>query len=228
MLEGLSNASAEIQGQLLNFTFTTDSGSYSTSTYCRLGVEGDDNKGVAIKDQVIDNDETNDTAIVNDTARFNFLATLCAEYGSTGEIKREGETYDYYSEWYIGGYKDGWNSSTPWCACFLSWAAQGISGAPIFADVDIGRDWFIAKNKWDDRIEDDIVHIPTPGDYIFFDWEAAKVDTDNGDPDHVGVVLYVNGTTIYTIEGNSGGRVAIRSYSASDPRIMGYGVLPWA
>ena len=63
---------------------------------------------------------------------------------------------------------------------------------------------------------------PTPGDYIFFDWE------NDGDTDHVGAVLYVNGGVVYTIEGNSGGRVAIHSYALSDPRIYGYGVLNWA
>ena len=32
---------------------------------------------------------------------------------------------------------------------------------------------------------------------------------------------------LYTIEGNSGGRVALNCYPKNDPRIMGYGVLNW-
>lgn len=62
---------------------------------------------------------------------------------------------------------------------------------------------------------------PIPGDYVFFDW-----DRDN-DPDHVGAVLCVDGTQLYTIEGNSGGRVAVNCYPKNDPRIVGYGVLNW-
>ena len=62
---------------------------------------------------------------------------------------------------------------------------------------------------------------PIPGDYIFFDWDG------DGDPDHVGAVLYVKGGLVYTIEGNSGGKVAVHSYYLTDSRIMGYGVLDW-
>lgn len=62
---------------------------------------------------------------------------------------------------------------------------------------------------------------PVPGDYVFFDWDKGT------DPDHVGAVLCVDGNQLYTIEGNSGGRVAVQRYSLGDSRIVGYGVLNW-
>ena len=62
---------------------------------------------------------------------------------------------------------------------------------------------------------------PSAGHLIFFDWN------EDGDAQHMGVVLSVSGHTIYTIEGNSAGRVAIRSYEITDPRILGCGVLTW-
>ena len=62
---------------------------------------------------------------------------------------------------------------------------------------------------------------PIPGDYVFFDWDGGT------DPDHVGAVLCVEGNFLYTIEGNSGGRVAVNCYPKNDPRIVGYGVLNW-
>ena len=40
-------------------------------------------------------------------------------------------------------------------------------------------------------------------------------------------MLCVEGNSLYTIEGNSGGRVAVQRYLLSDPRIVGYGVLNW-
>ena len=40
------------------------------------------------------------------------------------------------------------------------------------------------------------------------------------------IVDGVTRTYIYTIEGNSSGRVAVRKYKIGDPVIMGYGVLP--
>ena len=69
--------------------------------------------------------------------------------------------------------------------------------------------------------------MPIPGDYVFFDWDGGT-DPDGGkDPDHVGAVLCVKGGFLYTIEGNSGGKVAVNRYPLSDKRIVGYGVLNW-
>ena len=57
---------------------------------------------------------------------------------------------------------------------------------------------------------------------------ASGHDPDGGkDPDHVGAVLCVEGDFLYTIEGNSGGKVAVQRYPKNDPRIVGYGVLNW-
>lgn len=235
LLDGLKVAHAELNGQLLTFTFETDQSSYESSVYCRLitpittGTTGE--KAAAgdiapVKDLI-----TNSTSVDGiSPARFAFLRTLCAEYGSTGQIK--GDT-KYYSEWYADAKGlaniSEWGAGVPWCACFLSWAAQGISDAPKFANVDDG-----VKNFQNGTYGRWITQAPTPGDYIFFDWEGGDTaDPDHNDPDHVGAVLYVQDmgeerSMIYTIEGNSGNRVAIRSYLSTDPRIMGYGVLPWA
>ena len=54
---------------------------------------------------------------------------------------------------------------------------------------------------------------------IFFDWEH------DGTCDHVGIVERCDGTTVYTIEGNSGDAVKERSYSISSDSIMGYGMV---
>ena len=56
---------------------------------------------------------------------------------------------------------------------------------------------------------------------IFFDWDG------DSDPDHVGAVMLVRDGTVYTIEGNSGGKVAVHSYSRNDACVMGYGLLNW-
>ena len=37
----------------------------------------------------------------------------------------------------------------------------------------------------------------------------------------------MKGDYLYTIEGNSGGKVAVNRYPLSDKRIVGYGVLKW-
>lgn len=147
------------------------------------------------------------------------MQTLAGQYDSRGEIIGG---KGYFSEWYIGDYakNPGWNQYTPWCACFLSWGAEQqrdtIDGAPPrFANVDDGMKLFQGDQWRDSRAT------PIPGDYVFFDWDRDR------DPDHVGAVLCVDGNQLYTIEGNSGGKVAVNRYPLSDKRIVGYGVLNW-
>ena len=43
--------------------------------------------------------------------------------------------------------------------------------------------------------------------------------------DHVGIVERCDGTTVYTIEGNSGDAVRERNYAINSDSIMGYGMV---
>lgn len=227
LLDNLRGAQVILDGSLVTFTFATAAHRYSTSVFCRTGIEGD-SVGKAEAEDILKKTPTlPGAADLTDTekaARFAFLQKLADQYDSRGEIIGG---KGYFSEWYIGNYADnpGWNQYTPWCACFLSWAADqknaSIDGAPPrFANVDTGMEGFQKSGKWRDSSA-----TPIPGDYVFFDWDG------DSDPDHVGAVLCVDGTKLYTIEGNSGGKVAVNCYPLSnpsvDPRIMGYGVLNW-
>ena len=229
LLDNLRGAQVILDGSLVTFTFATAAHRYSTSVFCRTGIEGDsvgkaDAEDILTKEPTLP--ESTKLSEKEKAARFAFLKTLAGQYGSRGEIKG-GSDYTYFSEWYIDGYEGhpGWNQYTPWCGCFLSWAADqqkaSINGdPPRFADVDKGMaDFKAQKNKW--RNPNDANNMPIPGDYVFFDWDGGS------DPDHVGAVLCVKGGFLYTIEGNSGGRVAVQRYSLGDSRIVGYGVLNW-
>lgn len=228
LLDNLRGARVDLDGSLVTFTFATAAHSYSTSVFCRTGIEGDsvgkaDAEDILTKEPTLP--ESTKLSEKEKAARFAFLKTLAGQYDSRGEIKGESD-YRYFSEWYIRSYKDnpGWNQYTPWCGCFLSWAADQqrdtIDGdPPKFADVDKGMASFKESGKW--RSPNDANNKPIPGDYVFFDWDGRT------DPDHVGAVLCVEGNFLYTIEGNSGGRVAVQRYSLSDSRIVGYGVLNW-
>lgn len=256
LMDGVEGATVTQEKQpddtyLLKFEFQTEKGRYATSVYCRLpmadpGGETEDAQAAlaAFRAQISEAVASNSTtpgapapavqapASVPATERgrrLALLAVLAGQHGSTGEIigQTAGE-YQYFSEWYIGGYGDdkpGWNADTPWCACFVSWAAAQLgdtylSAVPRFCNVDDGMEQFRsgAIGTWHGR-----GYAPTPGDCIFFDW------TGGDDPAHVGVVFYVDGAagTVYTIEGNSSGRVAVRSYARDDPCILGYGELKW-
>lgn len=227
LLDNLRGARVDLDGSLVTFTFATAAHSYSTSVFCRTGIEGD-SVGKAEAEDILKKTPTLPAAAdLTDTekaARFAFLQKLAGQYDSRGEILPENTSpYKYFSEWYIGDYakNPGWNQYTPWCACFLSWGAEQLKTSidgdpPRFANVDTGMKGFQKSGKWRDSSA-----TPIPGDYVFFDWDG------DSDPDHVGAVLCVDGTKLYTIEGNSGGKVAVNCYPKNDPRIMGYGVLNW-
>lgn len=228
LLDNLRGARVDLDGSLVTFTFATAAHSYSTSVFCRTGIDGD-SVGKAEAEDILKKTPTlpaaADLTEAEKKARFAFLQTLAGQYDSRGEIIGG---KGYFSEWYIGNYADnpGWNQYTPWCACFLSWGAaqqpnETFDGdPPRFANVDEGMASF-QNGKW--RNPNDANNMPIPGDYVFFDWDR---DSDP-DHDHVGAVLCVEGDFLYTIEGNSGGRVAVNRYPKNDPRIVGYGVLNW-
>lgn len=231
LLDNLRGARVDLDGSLVTFTFATAAHSYSTSIFCRTGIDGDSVGKVEAQEKLDELKKPNLTD-AEKKARFEFLKTLAGQYDSRGEIKNGSGDYTYFSQWYIDGYDNhpGWNQYTPWCGCFLSWAADqqktSIDGAPPkFADVDEGMKGFKDKSQWRER--GDTNNMPIPGDYVFFDWDGRN-DPDGGkDPDHVGAVLCVEGNFLYTIEGNSGGRVAVQRYDLNDKRIVGYGVLNW-
>ena len=226
LLDNLRGAQVILDGSLVTFSFSTAAHSYSTSVFCRTGIEGDSVGKEDAQEKLEELKKPNlpGAADLTDTekaARFAFLQKLAGQLDSKGEIKN---TDTYFSKWY----NSDWNKNTPWCACFLSWAAaqqpnETFDGnPPRFADVDRGMEKFKDGSYGQWRNPNDEKNKPIPGDYVFFDWDR------DSDPDHVGAVLCVdeNGY-LYTIEGNSSGRVALNCYPKNDPRVMGYGVLNW-
>ena len=113
----------------------------------------------------------------------------------------------------------GFDSHVARCACFASWCGDqaGLieSGKmPKFSLCDDGIAWFQSKGKWKSR-----GYSPAPGTLIFFDWNG------DGTSDHVGIVEKTEGSTVYTVEGNSSDAVNKRSYDINNGTIMGYGIL---
>lgn len=112
-----------------------------------------------------------------------------------------GEDGTTFWDWYFGGgYVNG--SSTPWCACFVSWCLDqlGVSceGVPSSyvpsiqtAAADAGR----ALSPADAQ----------PGDVLIFDWNG------NGVGDHIGFCSVNHDGWMDTVEGNVSNSVGNRS-----------------
>ena len=123
--------------------------------------------------------------------------------------------YPYWS-WY------GFSSRVEWCACFVSWcyAQVGLSEPRFSGCTSGGMAWFQSHGQWADRNYTDIA----PGDAIFFNWSGS----DTGGADHVGIVVGVDETRVYTVEGNSGGDACnYKSYPRGSSVIRGYGLMLW-
>lgn len=242
ILTGLQDSTVELSdNNLVTFSVTTESGTYTSSAYCRQAVGGktdaDDGTAGDVVGDLTDNDTTNDApvsgTIKHSAQRNEFLKVLASQYqlldgsANMGLILEGGRsTGQYYSQWYaeIKGYSnvDDWGKGTPWCACYVSWGIdqvkESLSDVPKYANVDDFMAYF-SDDMWKAA-----GGAPIPGDLVFFDW----IVNSEKNPQHVGVVLGVGDDFIYTIEGNSSGKVSLRRYDLDDPRILGYGVLPWS
>ena len=118
-----------------------------------------------------------------------------------------------YWSWY------GFSSRVEWCACFVSWCANGCGYIengiiPKYASCVNGVSWFKNRGQWQDN-----TYTPKSGDIIFFDWR-----NDDGLADHTGIVQKVDSKYIYMVEGNNGDSCKECKYKVTDKKILGYGI----
>ena len=111
--------------------------------------------------------------------------------------------------------------SDEWCAATVSAVGQALGMTDvILPECSCPRmiALYDARGQW---IEDD-AYVPQIGDIIMYDWQDAGVGDNLGNPDHVGMVAAVNGTTLTIIEGNNGNAVAYRTLRVNGRYIRGY------
>lgn len=157
-----------------------------------------------------------DTEYVSHVLRYYVFGRIPTGTGSQAIVQvaltQEGNGGDTYWSWY------GFAQREEWCACFVSWCADqcGYIEAgviPKFSLCSAGMEWFESRGQFMDGS-----YVPASGDLVFFDWK------NDGSIDHVGIVESVVDGTVYTVEGNSGDKVARRSYPIGYEQIEGYGV----
>ncbi|TLF50527.1 CHAP domain-containing protein, partial [Nonomuraea sp. KC401] len=123
--------------------------------------------------------------------------------------------YTKFGSWYGKNVEfDADYSSAPWCDMMLSWAAHKLGYEEWigqFAWTVAHARWFKEQGAWGKK--------PKPGAIVFYDWSGSN---KIGRIDHVGVVTWVEGGTIHTIEGNIDGGVAKRK-ERDTSKVVGYG-----
>ena len=121
---------------------------------------------------------------------------------------------DLYQAGYYNGNKNGY----AWCDVFVDWCffkaygkAEGqriqCQTGPYGAGCTFSAQYFKAKGRYDGT--------PKVGDQIFFQ--------SGGEISHTGIVVEVTGSTVVTVEGNSGDQVRKNTYNRGSSYIAGYG-----
>lgn len=125
---------------------------------------------------------------------------------------------------HVGGHKYckefGYPDGTAWCALFVSYCMKqcGYVSSGIFTPsascAGLHAD-FVRRNIWHPR---ESGYIPKAGDVIIFHWTGWARPYN-----HTGIVVSCDGTTVYTIEGNTSNQVHTRKYRMNSSEIVGYG-----
>lgn len=131
----------------------------------------------------------------------------------------------------------GMPSGTPWCAEFVSKCASDIGAInKLFVKTmgagSVAREAVACGyGQWKEGHET----IPEAGDIIVFTWNGLGYypGQDKYFSDHVGIVEYVEGSTVHTVEGNANGSntsstVCRKSYPLYSGKINGYYHPNWA
>ncbi|MBN2037728.1 MAG: CHAP domain-containing protein [Chitinispirillaceae bacterium] len=143
-----------------------------------------------------------------------------------GTELRQQNIYPYDLWTYLTGPDDAW------CSEFLAWAYRA-AGYPMGSDEGTAtrprwlqkgntgiRSWFqntANKHEWVDRSSAKWeTFVPVYGDFVRY---------DNSGGGHTGIVRYVNGTTMYTVEGNVSNSVRLRTITnyKSNSSLDGFG-----
>lgn len=139
--------------------------------------------------------------------------------------------YQKYGVWYDNNVDNIGGSYAAWCAMFVSWCANqaGIPSDIVYyhAYCPYGVNWFKNQGRWQAAASRGGSYVPKAGDIVYFAPAGSSTSS------HIGIVRYVSGNTVYTVEGNTsgqngevneGGGVFKKSYSLSYSRLLGYGV----
>lgn len=124
-----------------------------------------------------------------------------------------------------GSYKMKYTDA--WCACTVSTCALVNNMADIIPiDVSCGKMLEKAK-KMGIWVEND-AFVAQPGDIIMYDWGDSGKGDCTGWPDHVGLVVDTDGTTMNIVEGNKSERVGTRKLKYNSKNIRGFIVPKYA
>lgn len=117
------------------------------------------------------------------------------------------------------GYKVRYTDA--WCATFIS--TVGIMSGHkdiMFPECSCNRmvKLYEKAGRWEEADN----FVPSLGDIVMYDWQDSGAGDNAGYPDHVGMVVEVNGNDMKIIEGNYQNSVGYRDLKVDGKYIRGY------
>lgn len=119
------------------------------------------------------------------------------------------------------GYKMKYTDA--WCAC--TWSALAIAlGYTDIMPIEVSCIKIIERAKEMGIWKESDTYIPQPGDGVLYDWQDNGLGDNTGQPDHIGIVDYVDQNSGYftVIEGNYDNAVKKRTVSINGKYIRGF------
>lgn len=117
------------------------------------------------------------------------------------------------------GYKVKYTDA--WCATYVS-AVAIKAGLDDIIPLECGCGRYVTlAQKMGIWVEND-AFVPQAGDIVLYDWDDNGVGDNTGNPDHIGIVVSVSGSTIKVIEGNMSNAVGYRNLAVNGRYIRGF------
>ena len=154
---------------------------------------------------VVEMSQTEASLIINAIGGNQILSLAVSQAGrGPNDVGKELKQYPYKLGRYL-------YSGEAWCSEFVSWVYK-VAGFPFTGGKEGGwmlksstriKDWFLRNRTFVTRTNRKWWSFqPNPGDYIRY---------NNASGGHSGIVRHVSGSTLYTVEGNVGNRVVLRT-----------------
>lgn len=112
-----------------------------------------------------------------------------------------------------------------WAWCAATWSALAIKlGYGDIIPIEMSCYYLIDKAIKMGCWQENDGYIPKPGDAVLYDWNDKGIGDNKGNPDHIGIVEYVNTASGYfvVIEGNYKDSVKKRTVSINGKFIRGF------
>lgn len=155
--------------------------------------------------------------------RKRIVNTAKSYIGTVGGSSNHSDILHFFNSVKPQGYTA--HKNDPWCSEFVSACAIqtfGKKDAITYFPLTASCPRMVVEAKAKSIFVERDSFLPSPGDFILYDWDDTGKGDNHNSPDHVGIVEKVKDDTIIVIEGNKHDKVARRTLNVNGKYIRGF------